>query len=279
MQLVYSNQNIKPNFLVYGPAGSRKSYSVTTYTRGPVHILQTEPGRISALDNPQFYAKVQEGYHAVIYMNSNSDFDIIRKGGREAYAAFCERNKLKFPSMIVLDSISWYNTLIIDDVLRKFPPRNGLGIPEINHWMMVSEQTRQLISQLVQTDAIIYIIAQADIREIEEPGIKTTLWIPGIVGKYATQIAHATDMVFFAKPGANGEVLLHCTYTGGHLGKTRGINVKDKTLPFNIDHIISLWEASLEENGGQEPSKNSTQTPTKQPTSTKPQTPTKTANK
>lgn len=243
MKIIKNNEKIKPNFLIYGPAGCGKSYSISTFTGGPIHILQTEPGRISALDNNQFYAGVQSGLHSVIKIEKAEDLEQIRRGGQNAYQAFCKSMGLEMPAMIALDSISWYNTLVLDSVLRQFPtPR---GVPEISHWLMVTEQTRQLIHQLLAADAILCIIAQADIRDMEEPGITTSMWLPGVVGKYATKIAHAVDAVFFAKPSnTTGEVFLHGTGKATFLAKTRGFQC-EKPIQLNLDSIVSLWENSM----------------------------------
>lgn len=247
MRTVTSNAARKPSFLVYGPAGSGKSYAATTFSGGPIHLLQTEPGRISALDHPGFRQAVENGTHKVFVVEKAQDLEIIRRGG---YEAFCRQQGVDIPAMVVLDSISWYNTMVMEQVLQQYPPRNAAGIPEMQHWLIVTEQTKQLVNQLVCADTITYIIAQAEVREFDEPTGKINMWAPGLAGKYASQIAHTLDMVFFARPSQQGKHQLFCHPSGAFVAKTRGVTITERTIPFDIDGIVQMWNKTLSEKGG-----------------------------
>lgn len=237
MQTIQRNEQTEPNLVVYGPPGSGKSYAITTFRHGKILVLQTEPGMISALQDDDFKARVDSGEVVVLRVESWKDIDDVRFG----LATWVEKHVAGFkPDLVVVDSISWVADYAKDWVLRSYPPKNVMKVPELQQWMMIAELMRQFIQAVVRSECAVYFVAQADMREVGEPGAATTMWVPGIPGKYATKIGHDVDVVFFSRRREDGTFVLDTFQSASRVAKVRGFDPA-RTIPFDLDAVIEMW--------------------------------------
>ena len=232
MKQLTSNEKVPPNILLYGPAGTGKSYSVTTYS-GPVLLLQTEPGLVSALANESFRQRVESGQSHVFQIESWGDIDPMRTSLTDWLKAAGLGNWM--PELVVLDSVTWAAELAKEEILRRMPSKSG--VPELHHWMLITEWVRQLVRGVVRCKAASLIIAQADIRDIEEPGSSQQAWLPGMPGRYATKITHDVDFVVFARRDTSGKFVVDTQASASKLGKTRALELP-RTMELNLDELV-----------------------------------------
>lgn len=238
IEKLMSNVDSKLNCVIYGPPGSGKSWKSLTFTGGPIVYLQAEPGHISVLGDPAFRQKCEEGYHSVVKVRDWGSISDIRRGGKgKGFQVWATNNGLNpTPAAVFVDSVTWVNEYVKEYVLTEVRKE----IPEINEWMRITELMKQFIMSLVAEDFHVFLIAQADLKDVPDAGSSATMWIPGIYGKYATKVAHDVDLVFFSKK-KGGEFALITEQTGSNLGKVRGMEV-GKVLPFDLDYVVKLWQ-------------------------------------
>lgn len=228
---VLTENSINRNILVYGPAGSGKSYALHTI-RKPVLIIQTEPGYVSALDVPEFKERVRQGDAVVALVESWDDLQYLRFGVDE----FCKAHKLDTGNFkaVALDSITWASELAKDDIMKKYPTKTGL--PEIQQWQVITEHVKQIVRALLRFKGLAVVIAQADARDVEEPGGTATLWVPGMPGRYATRIAHDFDWVVFTRRTLSGQFIAETAGGPNRIAKVRGREVPP-SLPLDFAEI------------------------------------------
>ncbi len=240
---VTSNAETPMMLLLYGLPGSGKSYSVATYTKGSILLVQTEPGFISALKDPTFKAAVAAGTHTIYSATSWADVDAWRfNGGFEKWIA---QNKLPMPSLIVVDSMTWLMEFAKEEVMKAYPSTSDKRrpedrIPERMHYMMLQELVKQILVQFRKLPCDKILIAQAEVKELQEPGSTVTIWFPSISGKYTTRTGHDVDAVLFTKRDGKGQFIAETRTTSTHLGKVRGLEVGSE-IPLNLDRIVELW--------------------------------------
>lgn len=236
MRAVTKNEGTPKNFLLYGPAGSGKSFSLRTLA-GKVLIVQTEPGIVSALEDPAFRARVEAGEAVVLQAETWADVSPLRLG----LQPFLQAAKLADfkPDAVALDSITWLAELAKEDIMRSYPSKTGL--PEIQQWQLITENTKLVVRSLLRAPVTCILIAQADCRDVEEPTGTTTMWVPGMPGRYSTRIAHDIDVVLFSRRTLDGSFVADTAASGAKIAKVRGKELP-KTVPLDFSEILRLLE-------------------------------------
>lgn len=231
MQLVKENTAKRTNILIYGPAGSGKSYSIATLP-GRVLVLQTEPGFVSSLEDPSFKRRVDDGECVVLLIESWQDLEPLKLGLHQFLTKAGLTNSF---DAVVLDSVSWAAELAKEAVLRQYPTKTGL--PELQQWQLITENVRQVVRSLLRFEGITVIIAQADARDVETPTGAQSMWVPGMPGRYATRIAHDIDVVLFSRRALDGTFVVETAASGARIAKVRGKELQ-KVLPLDLTQII-----------------------------------------
>lgn len=242
------------NVLVYGKAGTGKSYAPVTFP-GKILLLQTEPGVCSAMEDKDFRRRA-----TVCRLDEWEDLKELRFG-LDPWITWWNRLAKKDDAMdeieennfdlLVLDSITWVTQICLEYGLSKYPPSNKYGTPEIAHYMMARERVRQIMSGILPEPIPTYITAQAEVKDLGEPVGTISMFLPSAVGKDRMALAYNVDYVFWSmtkskKGGDKGEreFVLETQDTGIHLGKTRGIHIP-RTIPFDLGEVFTtLKEAA-----------------------------------
>lgn len=223
------------NLLVYGEPGTWKSRALTTFTKGRILLLQSEPGIITPMTFEGFSERAD-----VFAVEDWKDFSDLRKNPER----WLKANKINLSDygLIALDGVTELLTPVKKWILQQYPTKAGDRLDR-GTWGLLREEIRGFCLALCKLPIRVYVTAQlylGEVESVEEQKI-IQMFLPATVGAFRLGSGHLFDFVMRSRVDIKGRPWLQTKTIGNIIAKTRGVDIP-KEVPFNLDDLYDLIE-------------------------------------